>query len=772
MVDDLQTSGETAYYRALIRQYDKQAEKWVQRGKRIIKRYMDERPEGQITKLKYNILWSNVENLKPAIYAQTPKPEVERRFLDKDPVGRVAADCLERVLSYYLHTTPFGSVMRQTRLDYLLPGRGTCWVRYVPTIKQVQTGQLTDDNGEVGALEIEPGEDSEKAPDEEVTYEEVLADYVHWRDFGHNTGRTWEEVFCVWRIVYLTRQQMKERGFEAWNDVPLDYVDKELKELATEDGKKATVYELWDKNTRKAYWIAKSWPKFLDTRKDPLQLDKFFPCSEPMYATLSNDTLIPVPDYAEYQDQAQELDELTNRIGMMQKAIKAAGVYDASQPELRRLLTEGIENELIPVDSWAAMAEKGGIKGAIELLPMQEIAQTLLILYETREKVLADLYQITGLSDLIRGDTKASETATAQQIKSNFINLRLSEKQREMQRLARNTIEIMGNIIARHFSLETIKKVSGLQLFTEAEKAMVQQRMAMQAAPMGHNGGPPMPPGSAPSPQGGPPQGQGQMPQATAAGAPAAAPPPTLPPEIQERLEQPSWEQVYALLQDDPDRCFRISIETDSTVQADEQQQQQEATQFVQAIGGFIQQAEQAAGNPDLAVFLGEMLSWACRRFPISRDLQGAIDTLTEKLAKAAQNPPPPKPDPDMAKVQQQGQIAQAQMQQDGQLEQAKLQFAQQMEAMKLHMQQQAEQDRMQREQTMEAFKAHLASQQDANKAAADQHAQMVQAGVQAMLDKWKAELDARTKIEVAEIAAGATLDAAEISAANQATSE
>jgi hypothetical protein len=737
MAEDLLQGGETAYYRAIIQQYDKLAAPWHTRGKRIIDRYMDKRSDRQINRLKYNILWSNIENLKPAIYARTPKPEVERRFLDKDPVGRCAADALERTLSYYLHVTPFGSVMRQTRLDYLLVGRGVPWVRYVPTFKQAGptgSGQITED--------MIAGDDE---PLEEIDYEDVIADYVHWKDFGHNVARTWEEVFVVWRWVYLTREQMKLRGFEDWNTIPLDHCDKELKDLPGDDGKKASVCEIWDKNTRKAYWIAKAHPKFLDVREDPLQLDKFFPCSEPMYATLSNDSLIPVPDYAEYQDQAQELDELTNRIGLMQKAIKAAGVYDASQPALKRLLTEGVESELIPVDSWAAMAEKGGLKNSVELLPMQEIAATLLILYETRDKVLADLYQITGLSDLIRGDTKASETATAQQIKSNFINLRLSEKQREMQRLARNTIEIMGNIIARHFTLETIKRVSGLQLFTEAEKEQARASMQMAQGPAIH-----------PQAQMSQSQPEGQPP------APAAAP--SLPPEIQERLDQPSWEQVYALLQDNPDRCFRISIETDSTIESDQQQEQQAASEFVTAIGGFLQQAQEMAGNPDVALFLGEMLSWACRRWPISRDLQGSIDSLTEKLAKTAANPPPPKPDPEMAKVQQAGQIAQAQQQQDQQRMQAEMGLKQ----MQAKMDEQAEAAKAQREQQMEGFKAHLDAQNEQREADREAAQAQQQAMLDAAMERFKAMLDARTKIEVAEISAGATLDAAQINAANQ----
>lgn len=750
MADDLLQGGETAYYRAIIQQYDKLASPWHARGKKIIDRYMDKRGTTQTNRLKYNILWSNIENLKPAIYARTPKPEVERRFLDKDPVGRCAADALERTLSYYLHVTPFGSVMRQTRLDYLLVGRGVPWVRYVPTFKQIaaakEGGEASAGDGQI-TEDVAPGDDE---PLEQIDYEDVIADYVHWKDFGHNVARTWEEVFVVWRWVYLTREQMKVRGFKDWNTIPLDHCDKELKDLPGDDGKKASVCEIWDKNTRKACWIAKSHPKFLDTRDDPLQLDKFFPCSEPIYATLSNDSLIPVPDYAEYQDQAQELDELTNRIGLMQKAVKAAGVYDASVPALRRLLTEGVENELIPVDSWAAMAEKGGLKNSVELMPMQEIAATLLILYETRDKVLADLYQITGLSDLIRGDTKASETATAQQIKSNFINLRLSEKQREMQRLARNTIEIMGNIIARHFTLDTIKRVSGLQLFTDAEKQAVQQQMAMQAAQSGAQSQAAVPPAP-----GSPPAQQAPAPQQSVG---------QLPPEIQERFDQPTWEQVYALLQDNPDRCFRISIETDSTIESDKQQEQQAASEFVTAIGGFLQQAQESAGNPDVALFLGEMLSWACRRWPISRDLQGSIDSLTEKLAKTAANPPPPKPDPEMAKVEQAGQIAQAKQASDEQAAQAKMGL----ERMQAQMEAQAEAAKAQREQQMEGFKAHLDAQNERTKADREAAQEQQQAMMDAAIERFKALLDAKTKIEVAEISAGATLDAAQINAANQ----
>ena len=78
--------------------------------------------------------------------------------------------------------------------------------------------------------------------------------------------RTWEEVTAVWRIVYMTRQQMKQRKFADWLTVPLDYADKDMKDTDGEAGRKAAVYELWDKATRTAVWFTKSHPKLLDRR--------------------------------------------------------------------------------------------------------------------------------------------------------------------------------------------------------------------------------------------------------------------------------------------------------------------------------------------------------------------------------------------------------------------------------------------------------------------------------------------------------------------------
>ena len=87
---------------------DKQHKRWLKRGFTIERRYRDERnrvdEDGQ---RRYNALWTNIEILTPAVYGKCPTPVAERRFHDKDPVGRGAAQILERGLRNEIEITNF-----------------------------------------------------------------------------------------------------------------------------------------------------------------------------------------------------------------------------------------------------------------------------------------------------------------------------------------------------------------------------------------------------------------------------------------------------------------------------------------------------------------------------------------------------------------------------------------------------------------------------------------------------------------------------------------
>jgi hypothetical protein len=418
-----------------------------------------------------------VQTLTPAVYAKLPKADISRRFGDNDPVGRVAAQLLERAIDFEIeHYPDFRSTMKYSVEDRFLGGRGSAWVRYEPHTSPIGI----DDDGVSVTSTVEQGEMSE--PMEQIEYECAVVDYVHWRDFGHSQARTWEEVGQVWRWVYMTREALVERfGDEMARRIPLDQGPEPLN--AYNESKRtynrAKICELWDKETQKVYWFCKGMPQMIDVRDDPLGLEAFFPCPKPLYATTTSDTLVPVPDFVLYQDQAMELDILSDRIDGLVKALRVRGVYDASQPALQRLLTEGDNNALIPVDKWMAFSEKGGLKGSIDLLPLDTLANALLNCYRAREDIKSQIYEITGISDIIRGTSFASETATAQQIKGQYAGLRLRSMQEDVALYASEIIKLKSQVMCLHFQPETILAYAAAGQMTPADQQLIPQAIEL-----------------------------------------------------------------------------------------------------------------------------------------------------------------------------------------------------------------------------------------------------------------------------------------------------
>jgi hypothetical protein len=179
-------------------------------------------------------------------------------------------------------------------------------------------------------------------------------------------------------------------------------------------------------------------------------------------ATTTTGTMIPVPDYCEYEDQAQELDNLTQRIYLLTKACKAVGVFNAEFKELARMFSEGVDNKLFPVTGWAAMSEKGGLKGAIDMMDTSQIIVTLRELYAAREQVKQSIYEIMGISDILRGSSKAQETLGAQQLKANFGSLRLKSSQGDVAKFATDIFKLKAQIICKFYPPELIVQMSGV----------------------------------------------------------------------------------------------------------------------------------------------------------------------------------------------------------------------------------------------------------------------------------------------------------------------
>lgn len=438
-------------------------DKWEKRGLKVVKRYRDERDAIEMPRMKFNILWSNIQVLFPALYGRQAKPEVSRRYMDQDPVGRLASTMLERVMEY--ETMQFGdfdAAMSGAVQDRLLPGRGTAWIRYEPVIvndRPEVEGEMEQDEAQVY--------NTIEDPTERIDAAHSPIDYVYWSDFLHSPARTWDEVWWVARAVYMTKEEGVERFGDVFNNVSLtsSNTDMDGKNPLTAKmtyDKKAMVYEIWNKRTAKVCWIAKGYPQALDERDDPLELEEFFPCPKPLMATTTTGTMIPVPDYCEYEDQAQELDNLTQRIYLLTKACKAVGVFNAEFKELARMFSEGVDNKLFPVTGWAAMSEKGGLKGAIDMMDTSQIIVTLRELYAAREQVKQSIYEIMGISDILRGSSKAQETLGAQQLKANFGSLRLKSSQGDVARFATDIFKLKAQVICKFYPPELIVQMSGV----------------------------------------------------------------------------------------------------------------------------------------------------------------------------------------------------------------------------------------------------------------------------------------------------------------------
>jgi len=672
-------SQELEKYLRVIGQYDNEFAKWQARTKKLIKRYRDDtRGQTGNETAKFNILWSNVQTLIPAVYAKLPKADITRRFGDNDRVGRVAASLIERAVDFEIeHYPDFRSTMKYCVEDRFLGGRGVAWVRYEPHVKPIGI----EDDGVQITEDIERGEGA--PPDlEEVDYECAPVDYVHWKDFGHAQARTWEEVTCVWRWVYMTKEALAERfGEEMARKIPTDQGPDQLN--AYRDSKRqsnlAKICELWDKETLKVYWFTKGMPQVIDVRDDPLGLEGFYPCPKPLYATTTSDNLVPVPDFVLYQDQAMELDILSDRIDGLVKALRVRGVYDSSQPALQRLMTEGDNNALIPVDKWQAFSEKGGLKGSIDLLPLDTLAAALIQCYQARADIKGQIYEITGIADIIRGQSAASETATAQQIKGQYAGLRLRSMQEDVALFATEVIRLKSQIMCTKYQPKTILEYAAAQQMSEADQALIPQ--ALQ------------------------------------------------------------------LIQNKPLRNFRIDIAADSLVQIDEMQNKRDRLEFIQAFGGFLQQALPVGQNaPEMVPVMVDLLKFGVQAFKTARPLEGALDQALEQMKQSAAQP---KGNPEAEAMQAQAQADMQKSQMEMQADSAKMQAQMQLEQAKLQQEAALEQQRQQ-------FEAQIKAQELAQKE---------------QMERFKAELDAATKIMVARIAANPGLDIPLLEA-QQATTE
>lgn len=546
---------------------------------------------------EFQIFWANMEILRPSVYQRAPQPVVMPRQTDLGPVARRSAEVLERALEYDIEDDNLHETLCQVRDDLCLVARGVPWVL---------------DNGE--------------------------CIHVDRKDFLHEPARKWKEVTWVSRRAFLTREEGVERFGTKFAKVekmkPGD--DRDDKYGGVDE--KCPVFEVWDKISGKVIWVARGCDDVLDEQDAFVNVKGFFPCPKPVYATLEPHTLKPVPDFAYYKDQAEEINTLTRRISALSESLRLKGYYPKGASDIGEAIEAAMDDTsdravLVGIPSMAALGGTS-LKDSIVWLPVAEVAQTIQSLIELRKQLIADVYEITGISDIMRGETDAQETLGAQNLKMQNGSVRVREKQSEMARIAADVLRIKAEIMAETMEIGDLLTMASVQLPTEQQ---VQQQHMMAVA------------------------------QAEASGQ---QPPP--PPQVV------TVEAVAGLLQAEKIRPFILEVETDSTIAPNEQAEKQARVEFLAAVGQFLNQAIPAVqAAPQTAPLMAEMLKFGVGAFRAGRDLADVIDQFAEEVKQMGRQQGQ-EPSPEAIKAQAEAAKLEADMQarqMDAQMKQAELQI-------------------------------------------------------------------------------------------------
>lgn len=458
-------------------------------GSAVVDRYLDDRESNADPTIrsnnnpsKLNLFYTNVMTMQSMLYGSTPKVDVTREHHDPDDdVARVAGLMYQRILQ--ADVEPSGenvpTVLKACLQDRLLPGLGIARVRY-----DMATTMTTVLNP--ATMEMEETE--------EITYEDAPIDYVHWQDFLWGWARTWAEVPWMAFRAHLTKREAAERfGQDIANR--LEYKNQTPSGTGKEEGndakdqqnitQKAAIWEIWCYRVRRVFWYAEGAPALLDMREDPLKLDGFWPVPKPLLANCTTKMLVPRADFVLSQDLYNEIDELQTRISMITHAIKVVGVYDSSSGSaVGRMLKEGNENDLIPVDNWAMFAERGGLKGTIDWFPVETIANVLQTLTGIQGQKIQQLYEVTGLSDILRGgNTDQYAAKGTQAMKLKMGSIRIQALQDEFARFASDLEAIKAEVISKHFQKESIVKQSGAMFLPQPDKQLISPALELMQSP-------------------------------------------------------------------------------------------------------------------------------------------------------------------------------------------------------------------------------------------------------------------------------------------------
>ena len=396
------------------------------------------------TDMNYNVFYSNVEILNANLCISNPKPDIQRRFLkrlEKDKLKSntyaMVAKILNGAVEFVSDVSDLDEQLSIAVKNSVINGRGILWLDYEPTIETNELGE------------------------EYVSDREIRIESLNPQEFLYSSAEKEKDIWWVARRHLLSREDIKRRFGYSPTEPELQFKQEDETQL-----KRGEVWEIWDKNSRKRAFILLSdvRQKFLEVTDDPYKLEGFFPCDTLEFVT---NYTTPIPEYMIYRKQADLLEVVCKKAAQVEDEVKYVTLIGSQDKGIAQRITAAQNGDVlsIPTDNMVGAAES-----LIATTPVDKAILLLEHLQTEKEKLKQNIYDITGISDIMRGATDSQETATAQKIKGLFGSLRFQTRQKKVQNFRRNIYKLIAEIIAEHYDEQTLSEMTCTYLPTDEDK--------------------------------------------------------------------------------------------------------------------------------------------------------------------------------------------------------------------------------------------------------------------------------------------------------------
>ncbi len=582
---------------------------WLQDAKDCWKRYTGE------TKQNFNIFKSNTDILLGALFNEMPKPDIRERFAERNSSDEFksnlylnVATVADRCVQYNNDNSESKKELTKVFRDAFVTGRGIGKVDYDYT-------------------ELQDSVEDQIVPIKHIAYTAYIEEVCDKE----------EDITWKGEIIPMTKKECADEFGIKQKDLGTS--------LQTEDVKNTKqfvkVYEIWDKPTKTRIYISPDYKenKILRTDKDPLELKKFFPYEKEKTIENGKNTL-PTPEYNIYKQLNEELQNSVGRRGTLTKnQVVYRPMFDNAAGEDLKKSFNNSEGTAIPING----DPKIKILDKVAAVPTEEAQQIVAFLGERSQELVMQIWQVTGVSDIMRGETDAKETATAQKIKGVFGSLRIKPRQESVQEMIKSIFRKQAEIVCEKYTIDEMQKISCVDLPTTEEHLKIRQKQIISNSPEYQ-----------------------QMVQV------GTAQPIQITQEELEKLNQPTLDQVAKVLRDDKMRGYSIDIETTATIFDDIATQREQIQAFTLTLFNMIDKSSQyIAQTPSIIDLMEQMTMLNVSQFKVSRGYIDSIKGVFKRVKAEVKEPKEQAPDPAMLKLQQD----QANKQQDNQLKMAEMQL-------------------------------------------------------------------------------------------------